>query len=158
MSGEAISAERPEGHYWVRFGAAHDWEVMRWDGAFFWGTAGDGYRGVDFEVGPQVFSPTQPEPVEPAEWQVEAALREWRSTMAMEGSSDRAMRAAIRAASLPKPQPAQVTDEMVERGCDSLFPLWRDRASWTQERMKKDMRAALIAALAGQEAIDDKHA
>lgn len=51
------STTRPDGQYWVRFGVAHDWEVMRWDGSNFWGTAGDGYRAEDFEVGPQVFPP-----------------------------------------------------------------------------------------------------
>ena len=56
------STLRPHGQYWVRFGVSHDWEVMRWDGTHFWGSAGDGYRGVDLDVGHQVFPPGPPAP------------------------------------------------------------------------------------------------
>lgn len=48
---------RAEGHYWVRWNASQNWDVMYWLDGFFWDNNDAGFRSDDFTVGPRIYPP-----------------------------------------------------------------------------------------------------
>lgn len=54
----ASAAERAEGHYWVRWLASGNWDVLYWRDGIFWDHCDGGFRPENFVVGPQIFPPS----------------------------------------------------------------------------------------------------
>ncbi|WP_197410724.1 hypothetical protein [Devosia epidermidihirudinis] len=58
MTSDRVSDERPEGHYWTRWGSNPNWDVMFWREGYFWDQQDCGYLPENFgEIGPQVLPP-----------------------------------------------------------------------------------------------------